>query len=584
NDNYLDIDADGDGIVDNIEGQPTDSYIAPNGAIDTNGIDAAYLNGISPVDTETDGIPDYIDINSDGDIRDDIIEGWDNDSDGIPEVIASNLDTDNDGLDNSFDNNDSQINPTNGQVPTDFPNADNAATPERDWREIIAIVVLIDNVSITEGGDLIFTVILTTLNNNNILIPSATPIDILFDTSDGTITSPMYNIAIAPFDYNESIAIPITIPPLQTSIQYTVTTLDDIIYELDELLTLTGTITSNNTINTSFEGIGTILNNETAPDITMNDTRENEGIDLVHTIIMSHPSSTPTDINIITSEITAISPEDYATISTTFTIDGTIDQANANTQITFNITTNIDNLNEPDEEYVSVVGQVTSNNVSNQDLNKTGTILDIDPDPTIIINDDIVVEGNTLVFNISMVNAMGELMQNYEAVDLTVQSNNDTANAPLDYNSVNTATSIPALTEFITIEVTTIDDNLNEETEFMTFSAFITSSNVTNTPPFIEGIGTIKDNDIPNLFSPNGDGLSDTFAIAGLQDFPDYSMVIYDRWGSEVYNYSNNGNVNPLWWNGTYNGNPVPEGVYFYTLNYNDGSTKPKTSFIELIR
>ena len=183
-----------------------------------------------------------------------------------------------------------------------------------------------------------------------------------------------------------------------------------------------------------------------------------------------------------------------------------------------------------------------------------------------------------------MVNAIGEPMRNYEAVDLTVQSNNDTAITPLDYISINTSATIPALTEFITTEVNTVDDKLNEDTEFMTLTAFITSSNVTNTPPFIEGVGTIKDNDIPNLFSPNDDGISDTFAIGGIQDFPDFSLTIYDRWGSEVYNYSNNGNVNPLWWDGTYRGNPVPEGVYFYTLNYNDGITKPKTSFIELIR
>ncbi len=583
-DDYLDIDADADGIVDNIEAQPTDSYIAPNNTTDSNGIDIAYLSGLTPVDTESDGIPDYIDTNSDGDIRDDILEGWDIDSDGTPETIPTNNDADNDGLDDAFDNNDSQINPTNGQIPTDFPNADNAATPERDWRELIAIVAIIDNVSVTEGGDLVFTLLLTTLNNNSILIPSATPIDIIFDTSDGTSTSPTYNIAIAPFDYNAVVAAPITIPPLQTSIQFTVTTLDDNIYELDELLTLTGTITSNNTINTNFEGIGTILDNEAAPNITMNDTRENEGVDLVHTITMSHPSSTPTDINLQTSNITALAPEDYAAITALYSIDGTIDPANPNLDFVFNITTNVDNLNEPDEEYLSVIGQVTSNNVAIQDLDKTGTILDIDPDPTIIINDDIVVEGAPLIFNISMVNASGELMQNYEAIDLAIRTNNGTATTPLDYTSINTLTTIPALVESIIIEITTIDDNLNEDTEYMNLGVGITSNNVTNFPPYIEGLGTIKDNDIPNLFSPNGDNRSDTFAIAGLQDFPEFTLVIYDRWGSEVYNYSNNGNVNPLWWDGTYNGNPAPTGVYFYTLNYNDGITKTKTSFIELIR
>jgi gliding motility-associated-like protein len=118
----------------------------------------------------------------------------------------------------------------------------------------------------------------------------------------------------------------------------------------------------------------------------------------------------------------------------------------------------------------------------------------------------------------------------------------------------------------------------------MSLIATVTSANVANSSPIIEGIGTIKDNDIPNLFSPNNDGISDTFAISGMQDFPEFTIVIFDRWGSEVHNYSNKGNLSPDWWDGTYKNKPVPEGVYFYTLDFNAGLTKPKTSFIELIR
>lgn len=585
NDNYLDIDSDADGIVDNIEGQPTDNYIPPNGTVDANGIDTAYSNGINPVDTDGDTMFDYIDTNSDNDIRDDFIEGWDFNNDGTPETTASNNDADNDGLDDAFDNNDSQINPTNSQVPTSFPNVDNTDTSERDWREIIAIVVRIDNVSITEGGDLIFTISLTTMNDSTILVPSTTPIVIDIFTTDGTSTTSQYDVAIAPFDYNQVLTTQIIIPPFQTTDTFTVTTLDDIIYELDELLTLNGTILSNNTLNTEAEGIGTILDNEVPPTITMNDTREDEGIDLVHTIIMSHPSSTPVNISISTSDIIAISPEDYSSYIDILIIDGTVDPTNSNTQITFNITTNIDNLNEPDEETLAVVGQVTSNNVGLQDLDKTGTILDLDPDPTIIINNPIVVEGTTLVFTLSMINGGTDLpMRNYAAIDFDIETNNITATAPNDYSALTITTSIPPLTESISLNVFTIDDNLNEDTEIMSLIATVTSANVANPSPVIEGIGTIKDNDIPNLFSPNNDGISDTFAISGMQDFPEFTIIIFDRWGSEVHNYSNKGNISPEWWDGTYQNKPVPEGVYFYTLDFNDGITKPRTNFIELIR
>ncbi|MCF6280008.1 MAG: gliding motility-associated C-terminal domain-containing protein [Flavobacteriaceae bacterium] len=585
NPDYLDIDADGDGIVDNIEGQSTDSYIVPNNTVDANGIDTAYPNGITPVDTENDTIFDYIDTNSDNDIRDDFIEGWDFNNDGTPETIAVNLDADNDGLDNAFDNDDTQINPSNGQTPTDFPNVDNTTTSERDWREIIAIQVIINDVTVIEGGDLIFTVSLTTMNDNSILISSASPVIIDLSTSDGTDTTSTYDVAITPFDYNQVTANTLTIPPFTSTMQFTVTTLDDNIHELDELLTLNGTVTSNNTINTDPKGIGTILDNEAPPNITMNNTRENEGIDLMHPITISYPSSTPIIIDISTSDIVAINPEDYTSINNTFTIDGTIDPANANIDVSFNITTVIDNLNEPDEETLAVIGQVTSSNVGLQDLDKIGIIVDINPDPLIIIDDSTVVEGNTLVFTLSLVNPNDNLpMLNYEVINFNVITSNGTAFSPNDYGSINATTTIPALTENIEVRVRTVDDNLNEDTETMSLFATVTSGNISNFSPILEGVGTILDNDIPNLFSPNGDGRSDTFAISGLQDFPNFSIKIFDRWGSEVYNYNNNGNTNPEWWDGTYKDNPVPVGVYYYNLDFNDGTTKPKVSFIELIR
>ena len=130
--------------------------------------------------------------------------------------------------------------------------------------------------------------------------------------------------------------------------------------------------------------------------------------------------------------------------------------------------------------------------------------------------------------------------------------------------------------------IQTVDDLLDEDIETMKLIAVITTFNTLNLQA--EGIGSIIDNDTPNLFSPNGDGTSDYFEIDGLDAYPDFTLQIFDRYGSQVYDYSNNGNTNPEWWDGTYKGNPAPTGVYFYTLNYNDGITEPKTSFIELIR
>ncbi len=137
---YLDIDADDDGIVDNIEAQDTDSYVPPTGNdTDGDGLDDAYdtdNSGTAVPVTNTDGTdnPDYIDTDSDNDGIEDIIEGHDTNADGTPETTPSGNDADGDGLDDAFDNDDASINPDNGQTPSDFPD-EQLPGDDRDWRQ-----------------------------------------------------------------------------------------------------------------------------------------------------------------------------------------------------------------------------------------------------------------------------------------------------------------------------------------------------------------------------------------------------------------------------------------------------------------
>ena len=117
---YLDIDADNDGIPDNIEVQTTADYIAPSGIgtsikdTNNNGIDDDYEVGgkvFTPVDTDGDKIPDYLDADSDNDGILDIAENGD-----IQNTLAGK-DTDGDGLDDAFDDN--TDNPTTGFTVND---------------------------------------------------------------------------------------------------------------------------------------------------------------------------------------------------------------------------------------------------------------------------------------------------------------------------------------------------------------------------------------------------------------------------------------------------------------------------------
>lgn len=89
----------------------------------------------------------------------------------------------------------------------------------------------------------------------------------------------------------------------------------------------------------------------------------------------------------------------------------------------------------------------------------------------------------------------------------------------------------------------------------------------------------------PNAFSPDGDGVNDTWIIdlpPNLIDIVDLTIV--NRWGDQiafVENYDNNTNV----WDGTYDasGEPVVAGTYFYILEAHELGGK-KTGWIQVIR
>ena len=69
--------------------------------------------------------------------------------------------------------------------------------------------------------------------------------------------------------------------------------------------------------------------------------------------------------------------------------------------------------------------------------------------------------------------------------------------------------------------------------------------------------------DIPNVFSPNGDGTHETWIIPHLDKFPGIKLRVFDRNGQVVY-YCNDKYVP---WNGKYGGKDVPFGVYYYILD-----------------
>ena len=72
---------------------------------------------------------------------------------------------------------------------------------------------------------------------------------------------------------------------------------------------------------------------------------------------------------------------------------------------------------------------------------------------------------------------------------------------------------------------------------------------------------------IPNIFTPNGDGINDGFGVefTPLENVMDFQMFIYDRWGRLVFSTTDS---QTFWDGNNQNGRPHAEGVYYCVLSF----------------
>jgi len=80
----LDLDSDNDAIPDNVEAQTTAGYTPLTNLFNGNGVNTAYLTGLTPEDTDGDGTPDYLDSDSDDDGTSDLDESFSTTPGGAP--------------------------------------------------------------------------------------------------------------------------------------------------------------------------------------------------------------------------------------------------------------------------------------------------------------------------------------------------------------------------------------------------------------------------------------------------------------------------------------------------------------------
>lgn len=92
-------------------------------------------------------------------------------------------------------------------------------------------------------------------------------------------------------------------------------------------------------------------------------------------------------------------------------------------------------------------------------------------------------------------------------------------------------------------------------------------------------VKVLPDLNVPNVFTPNNDGIHDHWEIAGLNSYGSAVVLVNNRWGQKVY--ESKGYSVP--WDGTSMGKPVPAGTYYYIIR-TDSGRKGRSGFVMIVR
>ena len=139
-------------------------------------------------------------------------------------------------------------------------------------------------------------------------------------------------------------------------------------------------------------------------------------------------------------------------------------------------------------------------------------------------------------------------------------------------------------------------DGLSNEEEIGNDPTSPNDSNNNGIPDFLElnnNNPTIEDGiEVFQLVTPNGDGDNDVFVIRGIENFPNNTVEIYNRWGVKVYEKRGYGQGNNFF-RGVSEGrvtinqsSELPVGTYYYILNYVNASgvSKTRTGYLYINR
>jgi len=84
---------------------------------------------------------------------------------------------------------------------------------------------------------------------------------------------------------------------------------------------------------------------------------------------------------------------------------------------------------------------------------------------------------------------------------------------------------------------------------------------------------------IPNAFTPNGDGINDTFGVKG-EGIRNFHLFIYNRWGEKIFETTNPRQQ----WDGVYEGQPAEQGTYVVQVYAYGLSKSARNASVTLVR
>ncbi|MCP9750789.1 PKD domain-containing protein [Ferruginibacter sp. HRS2-29] len=85
---------------------------------------------------------------------------------------------------------------------------------------------------------------------------------------------------------------------------------------------------------------------------------------------------------------------------------------------------------------------------------------------------------------------------------------------------------------------------------------------------------------VPSAFTPNNDTRNDTWKIPALEFYPDAMLIVFNRYGQIVFQSKGGGR----WWDGTFKGQPQPQGSYVYILRPTANSIHDIKGTVMLLR